>query len=438
MRVELEGTGKKRPLKGELSPPPDKSISHRAAMFASLAEGESLIKNYLKAADTRSTLRAMEMLGAEIGESGGDVRIRGKGLYLKEPPDVIDCGNSGTTMRLLAGLLSGNDFFSVLTGDDSLRARPMGRVITPLTGMGARIIAREGAKDGGKFPPMAIRGGGLKGISYPMPVASAQVKSAVLLAGLYADGETTVVEPLPSRDHTERMLRSLGADIRIQGERVSVRPKADGLKGFELAVPGDISSAAFFIVGALIIPRSELLIKAVGVNPRRTGLLPILEKMGGRIRIENLREISGEPVADIYVEGGNPLTGVAVGKEDIPLMIDEVPALCIAAASASGRTTIKGAGELRVKESDRIRAMAEGLKAMGAGVEELPDGLIIEGGRPLRGAQIESFHDHRVAMAFSIAALAAREGDTTVIEAADSVNISYPGFFEALKRLSGG
>lgn len=438
MRVELEGTGKKKPLKGEMSPPPDKSISHRAAMFASLAEGESLIKNYLKAADTLSTLRAMEMLGAEIGESGGDVRIRGKGLYLKEPPDVIDCGNSGTTMRLLAGLLSGNDFFSVLTGDDSLRARPMGRVITPLTGMGARIIAREGAKDGGKFPPMAIRGGGLKGISYPMPVASAQVKSAVLLAGLYADAETTVVEPLPSRDHTERMLRSLGADIRIQGERVSVRPKADGLKGFELAVPGDISSAAFFIVGALIIPRSELLIKAVGVNPRRTGLLPILEKMGGRIRIENLREISGEPVADIYVEGGNPLTGVEVGKEDIPLMIDEVPALCIAAASASGRTTIKGAGELRVKESDRIRAMAEGLKAMGAGVEELPDGLVIEGGRPLRGAQIESFHDHRVAMAFSIAALAAREGDTTVIEAADSVNISYPGFFEALKRLSGG
>lgn len=426
MKIEIE---KKGPLRGEITPPSDKSISHRAAIFASLASGKSLIKNYLRAADTLSTLSAMKALGAGI-TGGGDIVIEGVGVHgLKEPAGVVDCGNSGTTIRLLSGLLSGNLFFSVLAGDASLSMRPMARVIVPLSKMGARIMARNGDK----YPPVAIRGGGLRAIDYDMPVASAQVKSALILAGLYADGEkeTSITEPLPSRDHTERMLASMGCGLTVKGNTIHVG-KTDELKPFELTVPGDISSAAFFIVGALLVKGSDVLVRNIGINPRRTGLLDVLQKMGADIKIENRRDVSGEPVADIHVKSSDGLRPVEVGREDIPGLVDEVPVLCIAAAAANGRTSIRGAGELRVKESDRLAAMAEGLANMGVDVEQYPDGMDIEGG-PLKGAVINSFGDHRIAMAFSIAALAA--SGKTVIEGAGAVGISYPGFFESLKGL---
>lgn len=417
----------KRPLKGEATPPADKSISHRAAILAALAKGKSRIKNFLKAADTISTLNALRALGVEIKE-GKDILIKGKGLHaLKEPLDVIDCGNSGTTMRLLAGLLSGNDFFSVLTGDGSLRSRPMGRVILPLSQMGAHIIAR----DDNRYPPLSIKGGSLKGISYKMPVASAQVKSALILAGLYAKGKTEIIEPAPSRDHTERMLSSMGADIKVKGNRIRVKA-GKALSPIDITVPGDFSSAAFFIVAATIVPGSEILVKSVGVNEKRTGLLRVLERMGADVQLLNIRSISGEPVADLYVKSVPYLKPAEVGKEEIPLLIDEVPILCVAMAVASGESVIRGAEELRVKESDRIAGMAYGLKRMGIKVKECRDGLSIKGGT-LKGARVKSFGDHRIAMAFSIAALTAH--GASVIENADAVAISYPGFYSALKGL---
>ncbi|MDA8088542.1 MAG: 3-phosphoshikimate 1-carboxyvinyltransferase [Nitrospiraceae bacterium] len=437
MKVTVEPKG---PLRGELVPPADKSISHRAAILAGIADGKSIIRNYLEAADTSSTLAAMIALGAEAeivkkgGSKGRTVVIRGRGLHgLKEPGAVLDCGNSGTTMRLLAGLLSGNPFYSVMAGDESLSCRPMGRVIVPLKRMGARIMARQ--ED--KYPPVSIRGGGLKGISYEMPVASAQVKSALLLAGLYAEGKTVITEPFASRDHTERMLSGLGAAVETKrgaGGRNTIKltPPEGPLKPFELEVPGDFSSAAFFIIGALITGKSELLIKNVGINPRRTGLLSVLERMGAGIGLENKREVSGEPVADIHVKHHGALSPFRLGGKEIPLLVDEVPVLCVAAAMAQGTSRISGAGELRVKESDRISAMAEGLRRMGIRVEEAKDGLSIEGG-PMTGAGIESMGDHRIAMAFSIAALAAR--GKTRIDGAEAVGISYPGFFSTLRRL---
>ena len=430
----------KAPLKGEIVPPPDKSISHRAAIFAALAKGKSTIKNYLLAGDTISTLNAVEMLGAGIkgiakpkkipgfGTYYEDFTINGKGLFgLREPRDVIDCGNSGTTMRLLSGLLSGNGFFSVLTGDDSLKSRPMRRVIEPLSKMGALISAREGDR----YPPIAIKGGGLKGIRYQMPVASAQVKSALILAGLYAKGKTEILEPAPSRDHTERMLSSMGAGIKVKGNHISVKAGKD-LSPMDITVPGDFSSAAFFIVAALVVPGSEILIKNVGVNEKRTGLLQVLERMGAQVEFLNMRTVSGEPVADIHVRSVPYLKPAEVGREEIPLLIDEVPVLCIAMAVASGESVIRGAEELRVKESDRIAAMAYGLKMMGIKVKEYPGGLSIKGGA-LKGARVKSFGDHRIAMALSIAALAAQ--GKSVIENADAVNISYPEFYSALRGL---
>jgi 3-phosphoshikimate 1-carboxyvinyltransferase len=341
----------------------------------------------------------------------------------------MDCGNSGTTMRLLAGILSGNPFFSVLAGDESLAGRPMGRVIEPLGKMGARIMARK--ED--MYPPLAIRGGKLNPIRYEMPVASAQVKSAILLAGLYADGETEVVETLKSRDHTERMLRAYGADIEIHGLNIKIRPGSE-LSGVELAIPSDFSSAAFFMSAAAIVEGSDITVNAVGMNPTRTGFLEVLKEMGAEIVVKDEREVSGEPVADICIRHSN-LKAVEVGAEMVPALIDEFPVLCVLAARATGTTRITGAGELRVKECDRIRAMAEGLKRMGADVEELEDGIVIEGDAALKGDQIQSFGDHRVAMAFSIAALVA-EGDTA-IEGAQAVDISFPGFFDMLTTLSG-
>jgi 3-phosphoshikimate 1-carboxyvinyltransferase len=450
-RIELR---KSRKFKGEFSPTPDKSISHRAVIFSSLSKGKSIIKNFLRAEDTKSTVNAMRMLGIEItevtpthpspsreeGKGGGEsselltpaseLIINGKGLYgLKEPYNVIDCGNSGTTIRMLSGILSGNPFLSVLTGDESLRARPMGRVIAPLRKMGAGIMAR----DGDRFPPIAIKGEMLHAIKYIMPIASAQVKSAILLAGLYADGETEVLEPVKSRDHTERMLPAFGAEIKVEGLSIKIKGLPE-LRGTEVHVPGDFSSAAFFIVGALLIEGSNITIQGVGINPTRTGLLSVLKEMGADIEIYNIRNLSGEPVADIKCRSTVELNPVNITEEKIPVLIDEFPVLCVAATQAIGNTTIRGAEELRVKESDRIKSMATELKKMGAEIEEFEDGLSITGKTKLKGAFLESHGDHRIAMALSIAALIA-EGET-VISDVSSVNISFPGFFEILRRLT--
>jgi 3-phosphoshikimate 1-carboxyvinyltransferase len=407
-RIELV---KAKSFKGTFYPTPDKSISHRAVIFSSLSKGKSIIKNFLRAEDTISTMNAFRELGVDISEvsppthpspsrgegKGGDkssklqapnseLVINGNGIYgLKEPYNVIDCGNSGTTIRMLSGVLSGNPFFSVLTGDESLRTRPMGRVITPLRQMGAEIMARS--ED--RYPPVAIKGRRLNAIRYTMPVASAQVKSAILLAGLYADGETEIIEPVKSRDHTERMLPSFGAEINVDGLSVRIKGGTE-LKGTEVHVPGDFSSAAFFIIGALLIKDSDITIMGVGINPTRTGLISALKEMGADIEIYNIRNLSGEPVADIHCKGGAKLKAINITKEKIPALIDEFPILCVAATQAEGITTIRGAEELRVKESDRIKSMATELRKMGAEIEEFDDGLSIMGKRRLKGAFIET------------------------------------------------
>jgi 3-phosphoshikimate 1-carboxyvinyltransferase len=437
---------KAKSFKGEFYPPPDKSLSHRAVIFSSLSKGKNRIRNFLTAEDTISTLNAFRKLGVEIqnnliptpppsvkggwGGFSGELIINGRGLYgLKEPFDVIDCRNSGTTMRLLPGVLSGNPFFSILTGDESLKRRPMSRVIVPLRQMGAEIMAR--LED--KYPPIAIRGRRLKAIKYTLPVASAQVKSAILLAGLYAEGETEVIEPFKSRDHTERMLPSFGARITIEGLHIKIKGGTE-LEGLEIQVPGDFSSAAFFIVGALLVKDSEIIIREVGVNPTRTGLLAVLKEMGGYIEISNMKYVSGEPVADLYCRGGKELKAIHITSDKMPALIDEFPVLCVAATYATGITTIKGAEELRVKESDRIKAMATELRKMGAEIEEFEDGLSITGKRVLKGTLVESYNDHRIAMALSIAALIA-DGTTTISDFS-SVNISFPGFLNILKKLT--
>ena len=421
---------KAKRLKGEIISPPDKSISHRAVILSSLAKGKSIVRNLLRAEDTMSTVNAFRKLGVKIEDKGKKIIIEGNGIHgLKEPEDIIDCGNSGTTMRLLSGVLSGNPFLSVLTGDSSLRSRPMRRVITPLRQMGAEIMARD--NDG--YPPIAVRGRKLKAIKYAMPVASAQVKSALLLAGLYADGETEISEPVKSRDHTERILSSCGVSIDIQGLRIRISGGQE-LKAEDMDVPGDFSSAAFFIVAALLIPDSDITIKGVGINPTRTGLLDVLEAMGAEIELTNIRDVSGEPAADICCKTAGSLRAVKIGREIMPSLIDEFPILCVLGTQADGVTEIRGAEELRIKESDRIKAMAVGLRKMGAEIKEFKDGLSIKGDANLKGVSIDSFGDHRIAMAFSIAALIAK-GKTT-INGISSVNISFPGFFETLRKLS--
>lgn len=420
---------KKAPLRGEIFTPSDKSISHRAIIFAALANGDSVIKNFLRAEDPLRTLQAFRQMGIEIEEdtSNGEVIIHGNGLDgLRESRGIIDCGNSGTTMRLLSGVLAGQTFTSELTGDKYLLRRPMQRVIKPLTEMGAQISSENNG-----YPPLKIKGGGLKPINYISPVASAQVKSAILLAGLYCDGITTITEPEKSRDHTERMLKASGVDIEVNGLEVGVRGRAL-LKPMDITVPGDFSSASFFMVAGSIITDSEILIKNVGVNPTRTGLMDILKMMGADIKFQNMREVSGEPVADILVKH-SPLKGIDVGGELILRAIDEFPILCVAAAKAEGRTKITGAGELRVKESDRIASMASELGKMGVLVEELEDGLVIEETEKLNAAIIQSHGDHRIAMAMLIAGLTA-DGETRV-EDTDCVNTSFPGFTEMLKGL---
>ncbi len=431
--IELPVSG---PLRGEISSPPDKSISHRALIFAAISEGRSIIRNLLRADDPMSTLNALRSLGIEIEDNGEVIEVAGRGIHgFREPGDVIDCGNSGTTMRLLAGLLSGQSFFSVLTGDSSLRKRPMNRVVEPLRLMGATLYGRVQGIKGETLPPLAINGGLLRPVRYTSPVASAQVKSAIILAGLYAEGETVIEEPRRSRDHTERMLSACGAEIHVEGVRVSVIGGSE-LKPFEITVPGDFSSAAFFIVAATVVKGSEVLIRNVGINPTRTGLIDVMRRMGADVEIINEREVSGEPVADIVSRYTDELGAVELGPEEVPSMIDEFPVFAVLATQARGVTTIRGAGELRVKESDRISTMTTELRNMGVEIEEHPDGMSIYGPVKLRGAALEGYNDHRVAMALSVASLIA-EGKST-LHGRSAVDISFPGFFDKLKALSKG
>jgi len=421
---------KAKKLIGEITPPPDKSISHRAIMFASIAKGVSRIKNFLWAKDPLSSLNAMRLLGVEIKVTDSEIMVHGKGLHsLSEPENVIDCGNSGTTIRLLSGILAGQSFLSILTGDDSLRQRPMKRIIEPLRLMGADIRGR--AED--RFPPVVIKGGNLKGINYKMPVASAQVKSAILLAGIYAEGETSVTEPHKSRDHTERMLKTMGVDLIVKENTVKIIPPADKLSSFDIAIPNDFSSAAFFIGGACIVPASEILIKNVCLNETRTGFLEVLKTMGATIEILNIREQAGEPVGDILVKTATELKATTVKGEIIPRLIDEFPILCVVATQAEGTTLIRDAKDLRAKESDRIKAMTTELRKMGVPVKEFEDGVEIKGPCGLKSAEVYSYNDHRIAMALSIAGLIA-EGET-VIKDSDCVDISFPHFYNLLERL---
>lgn len=419
---------KASPLRGELSIPGDKSISHRSIMFGSLAKGTTEITNFLQGADCLSTIACFKKMGIDIENNGDSVIVHGNGLYgLKKPEDILDCGNSGTTTRLISGLLSAQSFDVTLTGDDSIKKRPMKRIMDPLSHMGADIRSLEG----NGCAPLAITGKKLYGIHYTSRVASAQVKSAILLAGLYAEGETKVTEPYVSRNHSEIMLKYFGADVTTEGTTASIRP-AKELYGNRIDVPGDISSAAFFIAAGLLIPGSEILIKHVGINPTRDGILSVCRDMGADITLLNKNTDSGEPTADILVKTST-LHGTEIGGAIIPTLIDELPIIAAMACFAEGETIIKDAGELKVKESNRIEVMVQNLSAMGADVTETEDGMIIRGGKPLHGAVIDSRLDHRIAMTFAIAGLCA-EGETE-IKGAECVNISYPGFYQDLERL---
>ncbi len=415
-------------LRGEVTVPGDKSISHRSVMFGAIAKGLTEIDGFLQGADCLSTISCFERMGVSIENRGERVLVFGNGMHgLKEPDGVLDCGNSGTTTRLLSGLLSAQPFCVTLTGDESIRKRPMKRIITPLSQMGASI---KSVNNNG-CAPLFIEGQRLHGISYQSPVASAQVKSAVLLAGLYAEGETRVTEPYLSRNHSELMLAHFGADVRTEGTTAVLRPARE-LFGQKISVPGDISSAAFFIAAALMVPGSELLIRNVGINPTRDGILTVCRSMGADIEILNPSAGSGEPVADLLVRHSS-LHGTEIGGAVIPTLIDELPVIAAMACLADGKTVIRDAAELKVKESNRIAVMTEGLSAMGARVEETADGMIIHGGSPLHGAVIDSRKDHRIAMTFAVTALAAY-GQTEILDA-DCVSISYPGFYGDLKRL---
>jgi 3-phosphoshikimate 1-carboxyvinyltransferase len=425
-RIEIRKT---KGLRGEITLPGDKSISHRAVIIGSLAKGAVKVKGLSSGEDNRRTISAFKQMGVDIEEEGGgELTIQGKGLFaLREPSQVIDAGNSGTTIRLLTGLLSGQNFFSVISGDSSLNQRPMKRVIDPLSRMGARIVGREG----GNFAPLAITGGNLKAIQYQLPVASAQVKSAIILAGLYAEGVTGVTEPSLTRDHTERMLAYFGVNLERKGNCIRVRGGMQW-EGREVIVPGDISSAAFFIVAATIIPNSEITIRGIGINPARTGFLEILKRMGASIEIVDERENSGEPVADVVVRSSK-LKGTEIRGEIIPRVIDEIPVLSIAASFAEGETVIRDAKELRVKETDRIKAIASELKKFGVSVEEHEDGIVVTGREHTKGSHCQSYGDHRMAMSLIIAGLAS-DGET-VVDDTECIRTSFPQFMETLKAI---
>lgn len=419
---------KAKQLKGTLYIPGDKSISHRAIMFGSLAKGDTRITNFLQGADCLSTITCFRNMGISIENTPGQVVVHGKGLHgLKRPEAILDVGNSGTTTRLISGILAGQRFSSELNGDASIQKRPMGRIITPLKMMQADICS---IKNNG-CAPLHINGHTLKGIHYQSPVASAQIKSCVLLAGLYADEPTQVTEPVLSRNHTELMLSSFGADITSVDRTASILPDPD-LRGQDIQVPGDISSAAYFIAAGLMVPNSEICIKHVGINPTRDGILRVCREMGGNITLENQHIIGGEPVADIIVRSSE-LKGTVIQGDIIPTLIDEIPVIAVLAAYAKGTTIIRDAQELKVKESNRLDIMVEQLSAMGVDLYGTEDGMVIQGGYPLHGAVIDSYLDHRIAMSFAIAALIA-DGETH-IQRADCVDISYPDFYENLKLL---
>ncbi|AAR35978.1 3-phosphoshikimate 1-carboxyvinyltransferase [Geobacter sulfurreducens] len=418
-----------RALRGEIAVPGDKSISHRSIMLGSIARGVTTVSGFLRGEDNIATLDAFRAMGVQVHDDGETLRIEGKGLHgLTEAEDVIDCGNSGTSIRLLTGLMAAQRFYTVLTGDRYLRRRPMRRVVEPLSRMGACIHGR----DNGEKAPLAIVGRPLTGIAYDSPVASAQVKSALMLAGLYADGATRVTEPHLSRDHSERMFRHFGARLETDAAGVTVYGGHE-LDGRDIVVPGDISSAAFFLVAALIVPGSELLIRGVGVNPTRTGILDILAAMGGSVELLDQREVSGEPVADLLVRS-SALKGIEIGGDVVPRAIDEFPVICVAAALAEGTTVIRDARELRVKETDRIAAMAANLRAAGATITETADGMIIEGTGRLNGVTVESFGDHRIAMSMLVAGLAA-SGAITVSDT-ECIATSFPTFTALLDKVA--
>lgn len=417
------------PLKGTVTIPGDKSISHRSVMFGALADGTTKVTNFLRGADCLSTIACFRKLGIEIEETPDEILIHGKGIHgLTAPDSMLDVGNSGTTTRLISGILAGQPFTTELNGDESIQSRPMKRIIDPLTQMGADI---ESIRENG-CAPLRINPGQLHGIHYQSKVASAQVKSCILLAGLYADGVTSVTEPYLSRNHTEIMLKHFGAQITSEGTTATITPGSE-LHGQEIEVPGDISSAAYFIAVGLIVPGSEILIKNVGINPTRDGLLRVCKDMGADITLLNQNFGNGEPTADLLVRA-SALHGTTVGGAVIPTLIDELPVVAALACFTEGTTVIKDAQELKVKESNRIDVMVKNLTAMGAHVTATDDGMIIEGGYPLHGAVIDSKLDHRIAMTFAITALAS-DGETE-ITGADCVKISYPGFYEDLSMLA--
>jgi 3-phosphoshikimate 1-carboxyvinyltransferase len=419
--------GSRRPLQGTVRVPGDKSISHRAALFGALAEGTTHIHGFLAANDCAATLQVVAGLEVPVERPAPtEVRVHGTGS-LREPAAPLDCGGSGTTMRLLAGILAGQPFYSVVTGNAQLSGRPMDRIAVPLRQMGATVLGRAG----GRLAPLTIQGGGLQAIQYTTPVPSAQIKSAVLLAGLFAAGATTVVEPAPSRDHTERMLRAMGAAV-TQPAATTVEIAPGPLRALTITVPGDISSAAFLLVAAAAQPRSILRVAGVGVNPTRTGVLDVLEAMGAAFLLEEAREEQGEPVADVVIEA-RPLRATRIAGALIPRLIDELPVLAVLATQAEGVTEVRDAAELRIKETDRIAAVAAELNRMGATIEPLPDGFRVHGPTPLHGAPVDSHGDHRLAMALAVAGIVA-EGET-IIQGVACIDDSFPGFVNLLKQL---
>lgn len=418
---------KSHPLKGEITVPGDKSISHRGIMLGALANGTTSITNFLKGADCLSTISCFQKMGIEIEETENEILVHGKGLHgLSAPKEILDAGNSGTTTRLISGILAGQNFSCDLTGDASIQKRPMKRIMTPLSMMGADITSVHN----NGCAPLHIKGAPLKGISYQSPVASAQVKSCVLFAGLYADGKTSVTEPFLSRNHSELMLSSFGASVQTCGTTATIEPEPV-LTAQKVEVPGDISSAAFFIAAGLLIPGSELLIKNVGINPTRDGILRVCRQMGANLELLNTRTQCGEPVADILVKHSE-LNGTVIEGDLIPTLIDELPVIAVMAACANGETIIRNAEELKIKESNRLEIIVHHLSEMGCDITGTEDGMIIRGGKPLHGAVLDSHLDHRIAMSFAVAGLVA-DGETEITNA-DCVNISYPGFYRDLLR----
>ncbi len=417
-------------LEATLSLPGDKSISHRAVLLNAISTGPSVVTNYCPGEDGAAMVHCLRGLGIKIAEQSGSLEIDGKGLEgLIEPVTVLNASNSGTSLRVLAGLRSTRLFMSVLTGDKSLRSRPMGRVIQPLKAMGAQIMGRQNDT----LAPLAIRGGHLHGIAYTLPVASAQLKTCLMVAALGAEGETVLHQPAESRDHTERMLRSMGGNFSVDNLRITIRPSV--LQPVDVRVPGDISAAAFWLVAGCCHPNAHLVLQSVGVNPTRTGVLTVLKNMNARITVENPREEGCEPIAELVVETSN-LEATEIGGQMIPLVVDELPVLALAACFAKGITVIKDAQELRVKESDRIATTLEGLRRLGATVEERPDGMVIHGGARLKGAECKSYGDHRIAMTMAIAGLLS--SGKTIIRGAEAADVSYPGFWETIKSISVG